>query len=701
MRRLRAGSFALAVCCAPELLACEAGDESPASSSPAPPDGKNDGVPADCSEFSFDLAPPEVSPEFTLSTLLPYNAPGPTIWAPSAAFDVGRDRLVSLDPESGTWEWSPQGGWALRADLASGPRVDGRNQGVRLAYDRHRGRTVLFGGLDATTWEWDGASWTGIDAVGPTPLARNDSALAYDGDQELTWMFGGQSVDGTRLRDLWSWDGVAWEQHHYDGPGPEARRGHEMVYDASRSRLVVHGGISNDTRTWEWDGQRWESFSGGSLRKPFDALVFDEGHGQVLGLRAGVKPPLGEADPWAWDGQRWQRVLAGEMPKRQLRSGVVYDPLRGRTLLMQPRHTLGSLAQLVRGSATNRSPSITLLTPVPERLWPGDPLELQLGGEDPDGHAVQLDASELPDGATFDPDTGVLQWTPAAEQAGYHVLTVGVSDGDLCSQLHLGVRVVDPVYSDLPVGGYGLYQQSVSIPADYIERYFQFQRYYARSHEVPDSGALCSVFGENPGKLTVVCEARTPNHWTGPPYRFVDLIGGSPVDPDGSFDLQMTWGGGTSPSTHPSHFPSPGDVGTPVTDECPFIEGHLNWVEGSRVEVVIDHLDTSCPRTPTESGARSTAASTVNSDFRGYAFDSSVVPPSNVGPGVGLATATFWHADQQRLINVDGPFWLEWAGGVYTLEGVLVATSDVDVPTLLPSIDDIFRDEEGTLVVVQ
>ena len=70
--------------------------------------------------------------------------------------------------------------WAVRPN----PLLQGR-QGHGLAHDPNRGRTVLFGGLSASTyfsdtWEYDGVSWTRRTPP-TTPPARANHALAFDG----------------------------------------------------------------------------------------------------------------------------------------------------------------------------------------------------------------------------------------------------------------------------------------------------------------------------------------------------------------------------------------------------------------------------------------------------------------------------------------------------------------------------------------
>jgi hypothetical protein len=81
-----------------------------------------------------------------------------------------------------------------------------------MTYDSARHRTVLFGGYNSftgsifgDTWEWDGVRWTQVDSTGPTP-ARSTTAMAYDKARGKAVLFGG-STDTVLLQDTWEWRG--------------------------------------------------------------------------------------------------------------------------------------------------------------------------------------------------------------------------------------------------------------------------------------------------------------------------------------------------------------------------------------------------------------------------------------------------------------------------------------------------------------
>ena len=63
------------------------------------------------------------------------------------------------------------------------------------------------------------------------------------------------------------------------------------------------------------------------------------------------------------------------------------------------------------------------------RSYPGLEIGLAVDARDPDGQALTYAASALPDGASLDTTTGILSWTPAADQLGPFHIPVTVTDG--------------------------------------------------------------------------------------------------------------------------------------------------------------------------------------------------------------------------------------------------------------------------------
>jgi hypothetical protein len=82
------------------------------------------------------------------------------------------------------------------------------------------------------------------------------------------------------------------------------------------------------------------------------------------------------------------------------------------------------------GPAPNRPPAFAPVAA--QQATAGQLFQLTVRATDPDGDALSLTASNNPLGATFSDrldGTGFLQWTPAASQAGNHIITFHAVDG--------------------------------------------------------------------------------------------------------------------------------------------------------------------------------------------------------------------------------------------------------------------------------
>ncbi|MBN8491307.1 MAG: tandem-95 repeat protein, partial [Burkholderiales bacterium] len=90
----------------------------------------------------------------------------------------------------------------------------------------------------------------------------------------------------------------------------------------------------------------------------------------------------------------------------------------------------------------NRAPVLQL--PPSVRLRVGQPFTLEVLASDPDGDRIGYAVDQLPPGARFDAERGLLSWTPAAGQAGtYDDVRVSVRDGVNVVQRNL-TMIVDP-----------------------------------------------------------------------------------------------------------------------------------------------------------------------------------------------------------------------------------------------------------------
>jgi len=192
-----------------------------------------------------------------------------------------------------------------------------------MTSDSLRKHVVLFGGkVDSKkrsetfkdTWEWDGKKWEKKDVTGPE--ARSGHAMAFDKDRGRVVLFGGLPQKGKSFGDTWEWDGKKWYKMSETGPDP--RHYHCMVYMDSAKKVIIFGGTGSGFclgDMWEWDGSKWSKIDvGGPPPRLNHAMAYDLARDRVI-LFGGLffdltksKKPKIYGDMWAWDGQSWEEI---------------------------------------------------------------------------------------------------------------------------------------------------------------------------------------------------------------------------------------------------------------------------------------------------------------------------------------------------------------------------------------------------------
>lgn len=127
----------------------------------------------------------------------------------------------------------------------------------------------LFGGNDRTTyfndvWQYQAGLWTQLSVAGPME-ARTLASLTYDPAHNQLLLFGGRTISGTLLADLWAFNlgSNNWTLLDNGGGGgdPPARMAHTLTYDAAAGRAVLAGGLADDETllgdTWHYDTTGW------------------------------------------------------------------------------------------------------------------------------------------------------------------------------------------------------------------------------------------------------------------------------------------------------------------------------------------------------------------------------------------------------------------------------------------------------------
>jgi len=109
-----------------------------------------------------------------------------------------------------TWVWDSTS-WRKVAE--GGPRA---RYAHGMVYDERAGVVLLYSGAAAhrgaplsDMWQWDGRQWTEISLTGPTPGYRYQPIMVYDRARGKTVLYGG--IDGGK-DDTWEWDGRQWRE---------------------------------------------------------------------------------------------------------------------------------------------------------------------------------------------------------------------------------------------------------------------------------------------------------------------------------------------------------------------------------------------------------------------------------------------------------------------------------------------------------
>jgi cysteine-rich repeat protein len=215
----------------------------------------------------------------------------------------------------------------ISTSRAPSPRLD-----AAIAFDRDRGKLVLFGGclanqgtsctgtLLSDTWEWDGLVWerVGVQAA-IIPGPRYGAAMAYDSARKRVVMFAGHQGNGAVQYDTWEWDGERW--HLLSTTGPPGRGNGGMVYDEVRREILLVGGGSQ-TDVWSWNGIAWSQRAATAPVTPIPSMTFDPQVGRIVSFTGAALT--------SWDGANWTPIVGSEFPGSRRNGALVwFDPRRG------------------------------------------------------------------------------------------------------------------------------------------------------------------------------------------------------------------------------------------------------------------------------------------------------------------------------------------------------------------------------------
>ena len=322
--------------------------------------GWSDGsVPTQVWSFS-----PSAQPKW--SPLVTQGAPPAQRYVPSVVLDPARERLLVLGCAFGAG--SPFEVWAL--DLAGAltwhqlPCAGGPSSrfGHSSVYDAVHDRVILFGGTAdgggsissyfSDVWLLSLATNTWSQAVipGPAPGPREGHGAMVDPLRRRMLVFGGHAEDAGRVfrNDSWALsldDRMGWTELEAGGPLPGARSAFGIVYDPVRRRMLVHGGLNEQSgvepdNLWALalDGTpAWSPIvTTETLRgRAYPVDVYERAGDRLLACGGGGYPQV-SALPLA-NGSTWSAVDPPRpLPSPGARSGggVLYDSRRCRFLVV-------------------------------------------------------------------------------------------------------------------------------------------------------------------------------------------------------------------------------------------------------------------------------------------------------------------------------------------------------------------------------
>jgi hypothetical protein len=228
-----------------------------------------------------------------------------------------------------TWEWNGHLWNQVTITDPEGDGDPAARNNFRMAFDARRGKTILYGGFtvdgaEEDTWEFDGTSWEQISPSDPegdgNPGALLEGQMAFDTTRGVVLLFGGRLISDAQ-DDLWAYDGTSWEllvPTDPEGDGnPSDRDEGQMAFDRSRGVAVLFGGRDDAgtklTDVWEWDGTSWEEITptdpeaDGNPAGRYDTAMAYDATREVVLLFGGYAA-FHTDDLWEWDGTSWDLV---------------------------------------------------------------------------------------------------------------------------------------------------------------------------------------------------------------------------------------------------------------------------------------------------------------------------------------------------------------------------------------------------------
>jgi len=223
-----------------------------------------------------------------------------------------------------------------------------------MAYDVQSDRIILFGGNapglrplnDTWAYDYDASTWTDM-SPGVAPSPRGGFGMAYDSQSDRVVLFGGLDEDsGATNNETWAYDLESNRWTNMTAPGSPSRRFEtHMVYDAESDRTILYGGLGpgfallRETWTYDLNTNTWtnENPTPTPSAAANDYMAYDARSDRMIHF-GGVREPLPQesGETWAYDlnANRWTNLAPNPSPSPRSVPAMAYDAESDRIVMV-------------------------------------------------------------------------------------------------------------------------------------------------------------------------------------------------------------------------------------------------------------------------------------------------------------------------------------------------------------------------------
>jgi hypothetical protein len=270
----------------------------------------------------------------------------------AAAFDPGTGNFVLFGGSRGTSGELMDDTWVHDARawirIATSIHPSARFSAAAATDEGHR-NLVLFGGYGGSpsapdnanrplgdTWIWTGESWMQAHPT-TSPGARFGHSMAYDKVRGRVVLYGGQNGPNSVLNDAWAWDGNNWEKLSLVGGPRFGKVGAAMAFDPTTGELILTGvSPDSDLSTWTLQGSEWIRHAAAVEDQPWaheSQAAYLPASRRIFMLVYGPKPPDPPSQLLVWDGNTWSAVRSVVVPPARDGAAFAYCPALGQLIL--------------------------------------------------------------------------------------------------------------------------------------------------------------------------------------------------------------------------------------------------------------------------------------------------------------------------------------------------------------------------------